>query len=1338
MPFSKSDLGAQASWKGYSSQTLYIASRVVADINSLEYFPEHLEDLLIKSDDEVSEIVQIKDLGSDLSISSLASTSASLKNEGFFRRVLSLRKPESKRIVVKVVHFGELGDELEGFINGVTSSLESIKDKLVRNHHLLLEEVEWITERMIFEKVDKEVLQLKIAEQIKSHIPTMIAPSIMQDLLIQYISDLSKNKGYTSKSIWQEKIHQIGRDMASIDGYFREYGSSLIRLSDIENFKSFEEMKLEYEQGISAHPAHIRFSLDFERIHWLEKIEAALVGDKVVIVKGASGQGKTSLCYKYLIKNYAEELVFCIRQLQTQGQAENLVKAIFGLSKHSTNIILYIDVNPGQTYWTWLIRELQIRGIYIPLLISIREEDFKQSNVDQNVVSFEILELSLTQKEAQKIYDKLTVNKPHELYRTFDEAWQKFGGEGPLLEFMYLLNNHQTLKQRLTFQINRLIDESVEDSWLDLLVLVCYVGRVDGSILFERAKKIVQCSNTISALRRMSDEYLVRSSVDGKYIESLHSIRAEILYSILIKEMRLEENEVLLKSLACVDGNVPQVLLFYYFTNNEIEMGLIGQIAGVGYPDWVAYGRTLNAMLWLDVMQYVDQNKEVFDLVFKENGSGWPMFVPMDITGEIAPGKFAAFDLLEYVYSKTEMFTHLEMVKESLHSHVLSYLITDKWLDMSVAPKKIPMSDLEWTNFGYVLYWASLRKKKCEMEFSYNELLSAMIEGKTESKIDATLGLFKQGYLKLYDECEIILRKRLIHQHNILLLDITDEEVICYFIPPYFQNPKANEVIEQSNHYWTKNMVGLLDRLYPNKEFITVELLGVDIFRDFGINSFDNKRRISKENRRDWWITQVNSWLLMRVNLKHRHDNWDAYIKEIISLRKTVFETLSDFKNLIEFFYKHKYWNVSKSKSFFSKLDNLKLLMRKEYLLPIIVVDNFGISSEGFKEVPSSHISTSISTHPYKEYRKHLQGVISAIGNFFAQFHEVIVARQKGEEIESNLSLINLYEASKSMFFLQVEFEKLFRPYLNNDYFKFAKIELDEFLINLNMWESVLEQKPRGVGLIYSAREKMKITPDLILQNFQDKVSHFKPDITIIDTYEDNTRFVIYNGIISETSTVEDQYYHFCLEFKDLLKKARNFNNSRWIVETSWPDIVFVPLLNGLPILGGFKVPLYQLIGKYEIESNNIFFPVILSEKVYDFYNINSIIYKKWREMLGEIGSIRLRLLQYNQIIEVLISLDDNIIKETLENYLEDFLSEISGNIKSANTIILEVMKLLSSKESYEAVELICNALQNIGSLEFLNDFVSELQVVEGIPEALLQSLIELIQVTPYLKSGSD
>lgn len=58
--FAKSDIGAQAAWKGFSSQTLYIAYRLLMDDNGYEYYPEDVEDLVVKKADPLLKLFKLK------------------------------------------------------------------------------------------------------------------------------------------------------------------------------------------------------------------------------------------------------------------------------------------------------------------------------------------------------------------------------------------------------------------------------------------------------------------------------------------------------------------------------------------------------------------------------------------------------------------------------------------------------------------------------------------------------------------------------------------------------------------------------------------------------------------------------------------------------------------------------------------------------------------------------------------------------------------------------------------------------------------------------------------------------------------------------------------------------------------------------------------------------------------------------------------------------------------------------------------------------------------------------------------------------------------------------
>ncbi|MDO3412449.1 hypothetical protein QWJ34_21980 [Saccharibacillus sp. CPCC 101409] len=1339
MSFSRSDLGAQASWKGYSSQTLYIASRIVEDDATLEYYPEHLEDLLIKKDGVVAEVVQVKDLGSNMSLSSLASTSQSQKNEGFFQRVVSLKATETEPIIAKVVYFGALGEELENLINLKKEVVESVKKKLKDNHGLKVEEAEWLLDRLVFEKVDHTMLQEAVTKQVKNYIPTMSAPGLMQDLLIQYVSDLSRTQQFTSKSIWQEKVNQIGRNMASFDGFFREWGGSLITLSAIKTNKNYEELKEEYKQGVSTHPAHIRASLDFERLEFSEKIQSALSQSKAVIIKGVSGQGKTSLCYKYLIKEYSEELVFCIRQIQSHEQAANLVKAIIGLSSHTDHIIVYIDVAPGQTYWTWLIRELQVRGSNVPVLISIREEDFKQASLDESEVTFKAIELNLSEKEAAQIYKRQIENEPHIHFRNFEEAWQMFGGSGPLLEFMYLLNNNQTLEQRLKAQIQRLITEKVDDTWLELLLLVCYVGRVNGSVRLEKAKQEIHVSSAISALKRMSNEYLIRNSEDGTYIDSLHPVRAKILFEILQKEIGIEEKTVLLRSLVCVEDTQPQLLLVQYFTDHGIEADLISQIAAVEYADWTAYGVTLNTMLWLDVKQYVEENKATFDFTFDHNGSGWRMFVPMDVTGEIKPGRFAAEEWLEgetlnNVLDKKRLRSHLEQIKKSLKDTKLSYSNTDKWLDLSSAPTVLPVNETDWSNFGYSLFWSGLRKKTIPIQMFEDKILAAMSEGQLESRVDAALGLYQQSYMNAYSLSEEILRERLIEEYRVLSLEISEEEILCQFPPDYFYK-STEETHENFNHYSTMNMVKLLSRLYPNKNLVSVKLIGSELLKNLNVINYDNEKRILKEHWPDGWITQLNSRMLIRVNLDHRPDSWNLYLQDINVLRKQINEVLNQFINLVERFYKSKRWDFSAEKNFNSTLKVLQHALRKERLLPKAIIDGYGLSSEGFKENKEVLLSRiNLSAQPDEAFRKHFSEMNSNMDNFFKQALEVLKLRREEREVSSNSSTLNIYEAAKEAFFMQNEFQNLFQAYTNEQYSTFASKELEDLLLTLNMWESVTNHRPTGNGLRYSAKEKLKRLSNKSEQAFQTFVNSMNPYIIVKDIEEGNAvhRFIIYTEPISETYTILDQYHLVFRELEKTWNVAKDFNYLRWQIETTFSGLTFIPLYNGLPIIGSFEIPLFRILGAFEVEFSLPLPSAELPEEIYNSYGLNSPFQKQWREAIAEVGIIRMRLIQYDQVIEE-VSLFENLIENSLVNYINDFQLGILENLQNVVNAVVQLRGLLDDSLPPELEQLLHLILEGLSFGEDLQDKVNSLQNTEYISESLLQVTTYMFLIIPYL-----
>jgi hypothetical protein len=114
------------------------------------------------------------------------------------------------------------------------------------------------------------------------------------------------------------------------------------------------------------------------------------------LIRGASGQGKSTLAYRLLLDNFPEKDIFCVAKILNEENVIEICAALKGLSKNRDGeIVTYIDVAPYDTHWLWLCQELYKHESNIKLLITIREDDFCRAPMDYNKISLYELELSL-------------------------------------------------------------------------------------------------------------------------------------------------------------------------------------------------------------------------------------------------------------------------------------------------------------------------------------------------------------------------------------------------------------------------------------------------------------------------------------------------------------------------------------------------------------------------------------------------------------------------------------------------------------------------------------------------------------------------------------------------------------------------------------------------------------------------------------------------------------------------------------------------------------------------------------------------------------------------------
>lgn len=271
---------------------------------------------------------------------------------------------------------------------------------------------------------------------------------------------------------------------------------------------SLEILNKEYLESVNALPQHIRFNLDVERSFWLNEIENAFDNHKIIIIRGAAGQGKSSLAYRFLLNSYSESDVICVERIVSEEQAVDILSALSGIAKNrTTSVIAYLDVAPYDTHWLWLCEKLYTHGTDIRLLITIREEDFRRTVIDYSKVSCAEIELVFGREEASELFQIYT---DHD-FLSFDDAWRSFGETGPLMEFTYMLNQSETLRKRLSSQIKRITqNESDSEAWLQALSIISYAGKGNIRIDITKLFSTINCSNKRKMLDTFEKEYFLR------------------------------------------------------------------------------------------------------------------------------------------------------------------------------------------------------------------------------------------------------------------------------------------------------------------------------------------------------------------------------------------------------------------------------------------------------------------------------------------------------------------------------------------------------------------------------------------------------------------------------------------------------------------------------------------------------------------------------------------------------------------------------------------------------------------------------------------------------------
>lgn len=1064
--YNGSETGGHAAWKGFFSQTLYIANLLLTIQKECNLFPENVEDLKIEYFNNTIELVQVKNYNQTITLSNIEPKN---KEDTFFKRALHYKKTNNNQTVkLKLVSFGDVSKELQDFSNNTNPNSNKVKEKLVAKK-FSKSDIKWLQENLIIEIVNQQNLNNSINNFLSNKIQTGIAPDLFEDLLIQYIAKLSKNGGYTNKEIWDRKVNNIADQLSQVDAFYKQFGQTIVPLSSYEQSDTPREiLKEEYYSGVNASPRHIKGNLDFVRINWLERIDDSFQNSNLTIVKGISGQGKSSLCYRYLYNYFPHNNIYIIED--AEGVSSEISAALERMSHTQDEIIVYYDVSPRDNEWVNLCEKLYKRGTNIKVLVSIREEDYNRSSVDLSKTPFNIINLDFSESEAIYFYERY---KDVSEFRSFEEAWSKFGGSGPLMEFTYLLIQSETLEEKLEKQVKRMGREQDDsDNWLGSLLIINYAGQYGIEINLEKLFQTIKVKNKFLMIEYMKNEYLIRTSKNDNSVNSVHIVRAKILSGILINYMFTNEFDYIRNIINSTKDDVSLMLIDYFYENPMSEVNFLNLIKQ-DYDSWRTYSSVIRASIWLDVRKYFLLNENVLLTLNKICNNNFPAFFVGDITGEFENYN-PIDDWLANNLMTLQQYNKIKSELSSFSTEHIEYKFTDLFFETTF--NNIPLSEKinpsDYSYIGYGLFWLAKRG------FKINDIKidSSNIDIRDLNKtLDLLVGIQSQALNEVYDLLYENIRNIIVEKHNILFMDDSQNKFEVLTLYSLIEN----DVTIDSNLIYSSVMEAIYDlrRLDINKSSYSVKIIGSPVEFDEEDNAIpDHQKKIPIDNLPFEWLTELNRWFIHYFEYNFFENSWADVVDNVnysLQFHSSIF---SEISNVLNKTYKKKksqnrllIGTYSKiSKEFISK-NNTALFSSK------LQTNKLGLKNYSINNVDSEIINSFNSKKEDNDIPtlKYFIKFNNTLASFYEQFSIVLADKpDKPSNIRElcfyNLSdsISNLIKASNSFsedfakennLLSKTEIEELKNFVAGVYYFLFSGIK------PINQFKRFIQQKNRKV-----------------------------------------------------------------------------------------------------------------------------------------------------------------------------------------------------------------------------------------------------------------------------------
>jgi len=289
-----------------------------------------------------------------------------------------------------------------------------------------------------------------------------------------------------------------------------------------------------YYQGLATAETGVATGLDALRPTLVAQIAQTFTRLRACIIRAPSGQGKTTLMYRYAYEVSGGTLVLRVHGLDHAAVAE--IQRLLEPLQSTAVLVLIDNLATGiRMEWPGALRRL-LSFPNVTVLATSREDDWRIAEATEVEGLVDFVRPALDAHTAQVLFDALhgingvQMHAAH-WYEPFEEA------EGLLMEYVHILTQGRRIRDVIGEQLAGLEHRLGEQSHLVINALryIATMHAYGGYLSRTTLMRLLPAARSMQigrALRVLQDEFWVRDADDGRYV-GLHQVRSAAVMNVI-------------------------------------------------------------------------------------------------------------------------------------------------------------------------------------------------------------------------------------------------------------------------------------------------------------------------------------------------------------------------------------------------------------------------------------------------------------------------------------------------------------------------------------------------------------------------------------------------------------------------------------------------------------------------------------------------------------------------------------------------------------------------------------------------------------------------------------